>query len=88
MKPIRIDHANILAWPLIEMAKDIRRKIQPGGLLILSGFTENQENDVRVAYRRQDHHLVRKQVSDGWSTFVLARFGGKRYNARVRIIRA
>ncbi|MEC7575232.1 MAG: 50S ribosomal protein L11 methyltransferase [Pseudomonadota bacterium] len=70
--------ANILARPLIEMAADIRRKIQPGGMVILSGFTENQENDVRVAYRRQDYHLVRKEVSDGWSTFVLARFGGKR----------
>ena len=60
------------------MAADIRRKIQPGGMVILSGFTENQENDVRVAYRRQDYHPVRKEVSDGWSTFVLARFGGKR----------
>ena len=32
--------ANILARPLIEMAADIRRKIQPGGMVILSGFTE------------------------------------------------
>jgi len=70
--------ANILARPLIEMASDIRKRIRPGGIVILSGFTEDQENGVRAAYRRQDYHLVRKEVSDGWSTFVLARFGGKR----------
>lgn len=70
--------ANILARPIIEMARDIKRVLRPGGTLILSGFTENQENSVRAAYHRRDYHLVRKEGSDGWTTFVLTRFGGKR----------
>jgi ribosomal protein L11 methyltransferase len=67
--------ANILARPLIEMATDIRYQIRPGGIVILSGFTEDQENAVRAAYRRRDYHLARKEVVDGWSTFVLVRLG-------------
>ena len=69
--------ANILARPLIEMASDIRHQIRAGGIVILSGFTEDQENGVRAAYRRQDYHLARKEVADGWSTFVLACLGKK-----------
>jgi ribosomal protein L11 methyltransferase len=72
--------ANILARPIIDMAQDIKRVLQPGGTLILAGFTENQENLVRDAYQRRDYHLARKESSDGWTTFVLTRFGdrGKR----------
>lgn len=70
--------ANILARPLIDMARDITRSLNPGGTLILSGFTKNQENAVRAAYQRRDYCLVRKEGSDEWTTFVLTRFGGKR----------
>ena len=70
--------ANILARPLISMAQDMKRALIPGGTLILSGFTTNQENAVRAAYLRRDYHLARKEDSDGWTTFVLTRFGGKR----------
>jgi len=70
--------ANILARPLIDMATDIRRCIAPGGTVVLSGFTQYQENGVRAAYQRRDYHLARKEGSDGWTTFVLTRFGGKR----------
>ena len=75
--------ANILARPLIEMASDIRHQIRSGGIVVLSGFTEDQENDVRAAYRRKDYHLVRKEVADGWSTFVLRRLGEK--NRRLKL---
>jgi ribosomal protein L11 methyltransferase len=70
--------ANILARPIIDMARDIKRALHPGGTLILAGFTENQENSVRAAYQRRDYHLARKEVADGWTTFVLTRVGGKR----------
>lgn len=70
--------ANILAGPLIDMAQDFKRQIMPGGTVILSGFTENQEKGVRAAYQRRDFHLTRKEGSDGWTTFVLTRFGGKK----------
>ena len=70
--------ANILARPIIDMAQDIKGVLRPGGTIILAGFTENQENSVRAAYQRRDYHLARKEGSDGWTTFVLTRFGGKR----------
>jgi len=70
--------ANVLARPIIDMAQDIKGALCPGGTLILAGFTENQENSVRAAYQRRDYHLARKEYSDGWTTFVLTRFGGKR----------
>ena len=76
--PYSLIVANILARPLIVMAQDIKRALIPGGTLILSGFTANQENAVRAAYPRRDYHLARKEDSDGWTTFVLTRFGGKR----------
>tara|TARA_B100000475_G_C14827614_1_gene243400 strand:- start:12 stop:209 length:198 start_codon:yes stop_codon:yes gene_type:complete len=65
------------------MASDIRHQIRSGGIVVLSGFTEDQENDVRAAYRRKDYHLVRKEVADGWSTFVLRRLGEK--NRRLKL---
>jgi len=76
--PYGIIVANILARPIIDMARDIKRVLRPGGTLILAGFTENQENSVRAAYQRRDYHLVRKEGSDGWTTLVLTRFGGER----------
>tara|TARA_B100000029_G_C16854900_1_gene696993 strand:+ start:64 stop:246 length:183 start_codon:yes stop_codon:yes gene_type:complete len=60
------------------MARDIKRVLRPGGTLVISGFTSNQENGVRAAYPRRDYHLVRKVDVDGWTTFVLARFGGNK----------
>ncbi|MGB0552993.1 MAG: 50S ribosomal protein L11 methyltransferase [Alphaproteobacteria bacterium] len=70
--------ANILARPIIDMAQDIKGILRPGGTLILAGFTESQENSVRAVYQRRDYHLARKEGLDGWTTFVLTRFGGKR----------
>ena len=70
--------ANILAKPLILMARDIKRVLRPGGTLVISGFTSNQENGVRAAYPRRDYHLARKVDVDGWTTFVLTRFGGNK----------
>ena len=73
--PYSLIVANILARPLIVMAQDIKRALVPGGTLILSGFTTNQEKAVRAAYPRRDYHLYRKEDSGGWTTFVLTRFG-------------
>jgi ribosomal protein L11 methyltransferase len=75
--PYGIIVANILARPIIDMARGIKRVLLPGGTLILAGFTENQENSVRAAYQPRDYQLTRKEGLDGWTTFVLTRFGGR-----------
>ena len=38
--------ANILARPLIEMVQDITELVEDGGVVILSGFLENQMHDI------------------------------------------
>ncbi len=43
--------ANILAQPLVDMAKDIVPYLKPGGTLVLSGILKHQEKSVREAYQ-------------------------------------
>lgn len=42
--------ANILAGPLVALAKDIRARVAPGGELVLSGLLERQLDEVCAAY--------------------------------------
>jgi len=63
--------ANILARPLMRMARDLSRAVAPGGLVILSGLLRRQEAGVLAAYRAQRLALARRIVIDGWSTLVL-----------------
>ena len=44
--------ANILARPLIEMAKDITEIVANSGAIILSGFLENQLHDIIDKYQK------------------------------------
>jgi ribosomal protein L11 methyltransferase len=65
--------ANILARPLVDLSGAIRRRLEPGGVAVLSGLLANQENMVRAAYRRHGLRLVRRIAIDGWNTLVVAR---------------
>jgi ribosomal protein L11 methyltransferase len=63
--------ANILARPLMRMAKDAARQLAPGGTLILSGLLRTQEARVLSAHRMQGLYL-RKHLRRGqWSVLVL-----------------
>lgn len=42
--------ANIEARVLIPMAEDLKRRVEPGGLLLLSGILVPQKDEVRAAY--------------------------------------
>ena len=65
--------ANILAAPLIGMAKDIGRRVSPGGRVVLSGILTHQGHRVFAAYRR-NHMCLEKRVGlGGWTTLVLRR---------------
>jgi len=63
--------ANILARPLMLMARDLARGLAPGGYAILSGLLTRQEPGVLAAYRAQGLVLDFRIVIDGWSILVL-----------------
>jgi len=63
--------ANILARPLMLMARDLGRAVAPGGYAVLSGLLRRQEAGVLAAYRAQGLVLDFRIVAEGWSTLVL-----------------
>lgn len=65
--------ANILARPLIEMASDFARAVQPGGNVVLAGLLTTQEDAVRRAYRLRGFRLARRLVRGDWSILWLRR---------------
>lgn len=65
--------ANILADPLIRLARDIGPAMETGGTLILSGILIPQAPAVIGAYRAQGFALVRHDRITGWSTLQLLR---------------
>jgi ribosomal protein L11 methyltransferase len=65
--------ANILARPLMVMARDLARVLAPGGIAVLGGFLPWQESTVLAAHRVMRLKLSRRIVIDGWSTLVVSR---------------
>jgi len=65
--------ANILADPLVRLARDIRGIIRPGGSLVLSGILIPQAPAVIAAYVAQGFALQRHDRVTGWSTLILMR---------------
>jgi ribosomal protein L11 methyltransferase len=68
--------ANILARPLMLMARDLARALAPGGAVILAGLLQRQEAAVLAAYRAQGLALAFRVVLDGWSSVVLRKRNG------------
>ncbi len=65
--------ANILADPLIRLARDIARAVTPGGDLLLSGLLVPQAPSVIAAYRAAGFHLTHHARIHEWATLVLRR---------------
>lgn len=66
--------ANILAPPLIALARDLSAVIAPGGVLVMAGLLRHQQRAVANAYRR--HALVPAFAMDRqaeWPCLVLTR---------------
>jgi ribosomal protein L11 methyltransferase len=66
--------ANIEARILIPMAKDLAARVEPGGLLLLSGILVPQKDDVRAAY--PDFELLEAPVLGEWVLLALRRRAG------------
>jgi len=71
--PYDIITANILARPLVHMARDLSRLLSPGGRLILSGLLHRHETMIVSAYRFQGLALKRRYRLGNWSALVFAR---------------
>lgn len=69
--PYDLIFANILARPIIAMARGLARALAPDGVAVLSGLLPWQEAAVLAAHRRVRLTLVRRIAVDGWSTLVL-----------------
>lgn len=54
LEPADIVVANILAGPLVELASDIMALLKPGGVLILSGLLNEQEDSLLAAFDQVD----------------------------------
>jgi ribosomal protein L11 methyltransferase len=67
--------ANILARPLMRLARDLSSVLAPGGTLILSGLLASDVNQVAFAYRQMGLSLARKSLREGWATLVLKHNG-------------
>ncbi|MGE0258012.1 MAG: 50S ribosomal protein L11 methyltransferase [Alphaproteobacteria bacterium] len=65
--------ANILARPLMLMARDLGRALAPGGVAILAGILRRQEPMVLAAHRMQRLAASQRLAIGGWSTLVLRR---------------
>lgn len=65
--------ANILAGPLIALARTIARAVAPAGSLVLSGILVGQAPAVIAAYRAAGFRLESHGRGNGWSTLVLRR---------------
>ncbi len=65
--------ANILAGPLIRLARDLRRAVAPGGQLVLSGILIPQAPAVIAAYAAQGFALNRHERVTGWSTLTFSK---------------
>ncbi|QLC26887.1 50S ribosomal protein L11 methyltransferase [Parasphingopyxis algicola] len=59
--------ANILAGPLIDLARPFANAVSPGGTLILAGLLDRQAEDVIAAYRRQRFRRADRQNRGEWS---------------------
>ncbi len=76
MRPLRgqkypVIVANILAKPLMKMARRATQHIAPGGTLILSGLLNSQEAMVLSAHRAQGRYLKRRLRRGNWSVLVV-----------------
>ncbi len=69
--PFDLVFANILKGPLMEMAPQMRRHMQPGGIAILSGILNEQAGEVAAAYANHGYDLRRSEKIGDWTTLTL-----------------
>ena len=62
--------SNILALPLIELSTQISNLMNKNGYLVLSGFLDNQLEDVRNAYEKIGFEIKKIIYKNSWVTLI------------------
>jgi ribosomal protein L11 methyltransferase len=62
--------ANLLANVLIELGSEITRRLNKGGIILLSGIIEGQELDVIKVYESCGAHFNEKIIDGKWVTLI------------------
>jgi ribosomal protein L11 methyltransferase len=70
--------ANILAGPLVELARPVADALEPGGRLVLAGLLNHQAAAVAAAYRRQRMTASFRIDQGDWPILVMRKRGGFR----------
>lgn len=76
--PFDLALANILARPLIRLARSLSLAVAPGGILVLSGVIAADAAWVMAPYRAQGFRLARRFDVNGWATLVMRKGNGGR----------
>lgn len=69
--PYDLIFANILARPLISMARDMARSLRANGYAVLSGFTNEQQDWVFGVYQREGFKLLKLYENEHWRAALL-----------------
>jgi ribosomal protein L11 methyltransferase len=69
--PFDLIFANILARPLASLAFRLSQSLSPGGYIILSGITRDQQRWIRSTYVNCGLKAVRSLTKENWVTLVL-----------------
>ena len=64
--------ANLYPGPLTQLAPDLSRRIEHGGVLIISGFREPQRKALEGVYRDHGLHVVDAHSRAGWHGLILS----------------
>ena len=72
-QPFDLVLANILPNPLIDLAPQMARALQPGGIAVLSGLLDHQAREVRAIYAAVGFRLIHQRSRAGWTALTLAR---------------
>lgn len=80
--PYDLIFANILARPLAQLATGLSRLLAPGGDLILSGLTVDQERWIRAAYCGRGLQVSRSLRNGNWIALVMTKKPPQQREAR------
>lgn len=70
-RPFDLIVANILTRPLCQMAGDLARHLEPGGVAVVSGFLERDGRRILQAHRAFGLRLQQSLSIAGWQTVVM-----------------
>ena len=65
--------ANIDFFTLVSMRDELLRLVEPGGVLVISGFLEEDEKDMAELYRYRGFHIERKVDIKEWAGLAMRR---------------